>query len=482
MNKFNEIYRPQYHFSAEKSWLNDPNGLVYYQGEYHLFYQNNPFEDHWGPMYWGHAVSNDMLHWKHLPVALEPDELGTIFSGCCVVDKDDVSGLFDGGSGLIAFYTAHKDVFEKHPIETQCLAYSKDKGRTWIKYENNPIILPPDTPDAFDFRDPKVIYDEENKRFIMALGGGFYRFYKSTDLIHWDLMCETKLFEEYPDISWLEVENEPNKKELLICQAGFRYFLGHFENDELVIDQSVLSADYSEGCQAAQTYFNIEDGRTIWIAWLRDGSRGPTSPWRCSMSIPKEIKLRKMADGTIRLIQKPIKELETLEEEIYKIADKEVTNNVNILENVKGKQLDIECEINDLSNVNIIDLNFFKSSNGRHGNLRFDLKNHLAFIDYTGVLDPKYEDFQTSFPDYTCPQKIKVRGYCYNAPLKLDGKLKFRVLLDRSSVEVFVENSDVEFTCCCYPCEDGESLELLIDGNCKIDNLSVKKVNSVWEE
>ena len=134
---YNEPYRPQYHFSAPQNWLNDPNGLVYYEGEYHLFYQHNPNDIVWGPMYWGHAVSKDLVHWENLPIALEPDELGTIFSGCCIVDKDDTSGLFGGKSGLIAYYTAHLDRGEKHCIETQCMAYSTDKGRTWIKYSGN---------------------------------------------------------------------------------------------------------------------------------------------------------------------------------------------------------------------------------------------------------------------------------------------------------------------------------------------------------
>jgi len=482
MNKYNEIYRPQYHFSAPDSWLNDPNGLVYFNGEYHFFYQNNPYEDHWGPMYWGHAVSNDMLHWKHLPIALEPDELGTIFSGCCVVDKDDVSKLFDGKPGMIAYYTAHKDIPNKHPIETQCLAYSKDSGRTWIKYAGNPILKAPNTPDAFDYRDPKVIYDEENKRWIMALGGGFYRFYKSTNLIDWELMCETKLFEEFPDIFYLDVENEPGKKELVICQAGFRYYLAHFDNDELIVDQYKLSADYSEGCQAAQTYSNIPDGRTIWVAWLRDGSRGPTSPWRCSMSIPKELKLRKMKDGTIRLVQKPIKELYDLEKEIFNIKNQNVLKNTNVLTNLKGKELDIELCASNLENKKL-DLRVFKGSNNRSALIRFDFKNMLAFCDYTGALDPKYDDFQTSFPDYTCPQKIKVRGTCYDAPLNnLEGDLHLRVLIDRSSVEVFVLNTDIEFSFCCYPSIENDQLELVCDEDYTIKELSIRKVESVWEE
>ena len=482
MNKFNDTYRPQYHYSAPENWINDPNGLVFFDGEYHLFCQHNPFANHWGPMYWGHAVSNDMLHWKHLPIALEPDEFGTIFSGCCVVDYEDCSGLFDGKPGLVAIYTAHKDVENKHPIETQCLAYSKDKGRTWIKYENNPIMTPPNTPDAYDYRDPKIIYDKDKKEWLMALGGGFYRFYKSKDLINWNLICETKIFEEFPDIAYLDVENEPGKKYLLIAEAGFRYMLAHFEGNELIVDQGELKADYAEGCQAAQTFFNITDGRTIWMAWLRDGSRGPTSPWRCSYSIPKELKLLKMKDGSIRLIQEPIKELDSLCKNIFSLKDSKVTKYTNVLENVKGRHLDIRVAVKDLENVNVLNLKLFKDENGRHTLVRFDFKQHMMFVDYTGALDPQYDDLQTSFPDYTCPEPIKVRGTCYNAYFEKPEELSFRVLLDRSSVEVFVKDTDLEFSYCCYPRECADGLELTSDGDYTVKQLDVYEVESVWEE
>jgi fructan beta-fructosidase len=159
-NLYKEKYRPQYHFSPEKNWSNDPNGMVYYQGEYHLFYQYNPADVVWGPMHWGHAVSKDLIHWEHLPIALEPDQkLGMIFSGSAVVDKNDTTGFFDGGEGLVAIYTTHLER-EEGPLQQQAIAYSKDNGRSWTKYEGNPVIK---NYGVEDFRDPKVIWHQETE-------------------------------------------------------------------------------------------------------------------------------------------------------------------------------------------------------------------------------------------------------------------------------------------------------------------------------
>lgn len=478
---YNEPYRPQYHFSAPQNWLNDPNGLVYYEGEYHLFYQHNPNDIVWGPMYWGHAVSKDLVHWENLPIALEPDELGTIFSGCCIVDKDDTSGFFDGGSGLIAYYTAHLDRGEKHCIETQCIAYSKDKGRTWIKYSGNPIITPPGTPDDYDFRDPKVVWDEENNQWLMALGGGFIRFYRSTDLINWEFMSQSLIFEEFPDIFKLEVENEPGNRKWVLALAGFRYYIGRFEEGRFIIEQSVLSGDYAVGCQAAQTYSNMPDGRTVWIAWMRDGSRGPTDPWRCCMTVPKELSLRRMADGTIRLIQKPVAELEQLRSPLMHIENKAFAPNENILAGLAGKELDMEAEISGLTGARQLELKLFVGED-QQTLIRVDFESGHVFADYTGAHIPALRDKQTAFENnyYTVPERVKLRGYCYNAPFTPGDKIRFRVLCDRSTVEFFIPDTDVEFSFCVYPTQDADAVSLCCNTGCTVDKIDVYRMESVW--
>lgn len=479
---YNEPYRPQYHFSAPQNWLNDPNGLVYYEGEYHLFYQHNPNDIMWGPMYWGHAVSRDLVHWENLPIALEPDALGTIFSGCCIVDENDTSGFFGGKSGLIAYYTAHLDRGEKHCIETQCMAYSCDKGRTWIKYSGNPVILPPDTPDAYDFRDPKVVWDEESRQWIMALGGGFIRFYCSKNLIDWTPMSETLFFEEFPDIFRLPVENEPATKKWVLALAGFRYIIGRFENGRFIAEQPELCADYAKGCQAAQTYANMPDGRTVWIAWMRDGSRGPTDPWRCCMTVPKELSLCRVEDGTIRLIQKPVAELETLRENVLSIHNQAFCAGSEILEDLSGKELDIEAEISGLSGAKQMELKLFVGE-GQQTLIRIDFESRHIFADYTGAHIPALRDKQTSFEGnyYTVPERVKLRGFCYNAPFIPGDTLKFRVLCDRSTVEFFLPGTDVVFTFCVFPTQDADSISLRCDSDCTVNRLDVYKMKGVWQ-
>src|SRR5699024_175135 len=178
-------YRPHLHFAPEKNWMNDPNGMVYFEGEYHLFFQHNPNDSVWGPMHWGHAVSKDLINWEELPIALCPDENGTIFSGSAVVDWNNTTGFFPKDPGLVAIFTHHKDgEGGRPPKQTQSLAYSHDKGRNWIKYQGNPVL---NHESKIDFRDPKVFWHHNSKKWIMSLATGqTISFYSSSNLIDWE--------------------------------------------------------------------------------------------------------------------------------------------------------------------------------------------------------------------------------------------------------------------------------------------------------
>ncbi|NNF34850.1 MAG: glycoside hydrolase family 32 protein, partial [Saprospiraceae bacterium] len=185
---YSEQYRPQFHFSPESNWMNDPNGMVYYEGEYHLFYQYYPDSNVWGPMHWGHAVSTDMVHWEHLPIALYPDSLGLIFSGSAVIDWNNTSGFgSESNPPMIAIFTHHLMEGEKagrNDFQYQSIAYSLDKGRSWTKYEGNPVVP---NPGIRDFRDPKVIWDEENTQWVMTFAAyDKVRFYTSKDMKEWE--------------------------------------------------------------------------------------------------------------------------------------------------------------------------------------------------------------------------------------------------------------------------------------------------------
>ena len=249
-----EEHRPVYHFTPDSMWMNDPNGMVYYEGEYHLFYQHYPEKTVWGPMHWGHAISRDLVNWTHQPIALFPDEHGLIFSGSAVVDWQNTSGF---GSKehppLVAIYTYHnmkREQLGENDFQTQGIAFSKDKGRTWEKYELNPVL---DNPGIRDFRDPKVIWHEATNQWIMVLAGGDrIHFYHSSNLKEWEKSSEFGLGWgnqgrpwECPDLFPLKIEDSEEEKWVLIVSigsgasnggSGTQYFIGNFDGKTFTLD------------------------------------------------------------------------------------------------------------------------------------------------------------------------------------------------------------------------------------------------------
>ena len=330
---FDEPLRPQFHFTPPRYFMNDPNGLVHYQGEYHLFYQHNPFGETWGHMSWGHAVSRDMLHWQHLPVALEEDNGIMIFSGSAVVDRDNTSGLCRPSgadrSCLIAIYTGHRK-----DRQTQNIAFSNDRGRTWTKYAGNPVI----DLELKDFRDPKVIWHEPTKRWVMVTvlaDQHRVRFFGSRDLKKWDTLSDfgpagaTGGVWECPDlfplpldgntrdVRWvLDVDINPGA---VAGGSGGQYFVGTFDGQTFVNgnpSDRVLWAEHGKDFYATTSFADLPAGdrRRIWMGWISNwlyANDEPTVTWRGAQSVPREVTLRTVPDG-IRLVQTPIAELDTL--------------------------------------------------------------------------------------------------------------------------------------------------------------------------
>ncbi|MHC4110677.1 MAG: twin-arginine translocation signal domain-containing protein, partial [Planctomycetota bacterium] len=258
-NLYNEKYRPQFHFTPRKNWTNDPNGLVFYKSEYHLFFQHNPTGINWGNMTWAHAVSTDLIHWKQLPNAIEPDELGTIFSGSAVVDWKNTSGFKTGAeSVLVAFYTSAGSHAPKKVPFTQSIAYSNDRGRTWIKYKNNPVI----GHIRANNRDPKVIWHEPTKTWIMALflDKNDFVLYSSKNLKEWSRFQDVKLpgSSECPDFFPLAVDGNPAKTRWVFWGGNGRYLLGTFDgrkfNQQAGPFESRVGNFY-----ASQTYSDIPE-------------------------------------------------------------------------------------------------------------------------------------------------------------------------------------------------------------------------------
>jgi sucrose-6-phosphate hydrolase SacC (GH32 family) len=326
-----EPLRPRFHFTPPKNFMNDPNGLVFLDGEYHLFYQHNPEGDRWGHMSWGHAVSRDLLRWEHLPLALREENGIMVFSGSAVVDAANTSGLCgaSGGSCLVAVYTGHG-----HGKQTQNLAVSLDRGRTWKKYDGNPVLdLSRD-----DHRDPKVFWHAAAKRWIMVsvlADERKIRFFASPDLKRWEALGDfgpagatggawecPDLFPlavdgKADDVRWvLDVDLNPGGR---VGGSGAQYFVGRFDGRRFVNenpDDLILWVDHGKDFYASLSFANLppSDARRLWIGWMGNwlyAEVEPTSPWRGVQSLPRELGLRTTPDG-VRLVQSPVRELASL--------------------------------------------------------------------------------------------------------------------------------------------------------------------------
>lgn len=317
-----EQLRPRFHFTPQRNWINDPNGLVYYEGEYHLFYQYNPHGNEWGHMSWGHAVSPDLVRWTELPVAM-PEKDYMIFSGSAVVDWNNSSGLGDGTSPpLIALYTAY---YQGSSLQMQHLAYSHDKGRSWTDYPANPVI----DRRIEHFRDPKVFWHEPSGAWVMTVAlarSHKVAIYRSANLIDWQLASEfgpcglTSGQWECPDLIELPVEGGEGTiwmlkvdvdKDVVGSASGAQVFFGTFDGSLFVPEnEDGLLADRGADFYAAQSWSDLPDSHRapVWLAWMSNHQSGhnyPTHPWRGTMTVPRSLSARKLGCGW-QLIQRPV--------------------------------------------------------------------------------------------------------------------------------------------------------------------------------
>lgn len=304
---YRERYRPQVHYTQKRGWNNDPNGLIYYEGEYHLFYQHNPYEREWENMTWGHAVSSDLVHWQELTPALHPDQLGTMFSGSAVIDYENTSGFgTKNNPAMVAFYTADGK------RQTQCVAYSLDKGRTWTKYEGNPVIDSGEKWETRDTRDPKVFWYAPKGHWVMVLNErDGHSIYNSNDLKTWQFKSHTTGFWECPELFELAVDGNPENKKWVMYGASGTYMIGEFDGERFTPEAGKFC--YVRGnIYAAQCYNNIpaEDGRTIQVGWGQINH--PHLPVNGMMTFPTELTLRTTRNG-LRLYSYPVRELTKLQ-------------------------------------------------------------------------------------------------------------------------------------------------------------------------
>ena len=442
---YKEAYRPQFHFTPKTNWTNDPNGLIHYKGEFHLFFQHNPFGIDWGNMTWGHAVSPDLVHWKQLPHALHPDELGTIFSGSGVVDWNNTGGFQTGDEAvLVNFYTSAGSHAPEPVPFTQSIAYSNDRGRSWTKYEGNPVI----GHIVGSNRDPKVVWHEPTQKWVMALylDKNDYALFGSTNLKEWTRLSDLQIPDtECPDIFELPVDGDDENTRWVFWGAAGKYYVGDFDGTTFTPEGDAHRADYGANFYAAQTWSDIpaSDGRRIQIAWM-SGSKPPNMPFNQQMSFPCELTLRTTSEG-IRLHREPVAEIETLHAYTHAWSNIALKPGEDLLAGLTGELFDIRAEValNGASAVG------FKI---RGEDVRYDVaEKQLTFLERSGPLVPQ------------------------------DGKIRLHVLVDRISIEAFGNNGELSMTSYFLPELDNADIGIYAEGGtATLVSLKVHELKSAW--
>ncbi len=436
---YKETNRPQYHFTTRRGWINDPNGLIYLDGEYHLFYQHNPYERDWENMHWGHAVSPDLLHWTELPTALHPDSIGTMFSGSAVMDYGNDSGFGTTDTpAMVVAYTA-----ETGERQVQCIAYSLDHGRTFTKYAANPVIDSKEKWNSRDTRDPKLLRYGDHWVMVLNERDG-HSFYTSTNLRDWTYKSHIAGFWECPDLFELPVDGDPANTMWVLYGASGTYMLGDFDGERFTPRSGKHC--YARGTlYAAQTFSNIPvaDGRRIQMAWSRIGHPGMN--FNGMMLLPTELSLRTTKDG-VRLVSVPVKEVESLCTPVGKWSDLSQGEANAVMEPfASADRLRIRATL--------------KLSHATDGRITLAGQNLLDY-DLNGNT---------------------VNGWFYSPQDPTSTEISADIYIDRTSVEVFVDGGLHSFSMPRHlPAGKREGF-LFHGNNVTVRSLEVFDVASVWK-
>ncbi len=473
---YTEQYRPQFHFSPAINWCNDPNGLVYNNGIYHLFYQHNPFGNQWGHMTWAHATSKDLIRWKHLPIAI-PEENGImIFSGTCVVDKNNTSGFGkDGKIPMVAVYTGHIE----NKNQSQQIAYSLDYGITWTKYANNPVL----DLHKVDFRDPKIFWYEPKKYWVMSVMlpvEHVVQFYSSKNLKDWKHLSDfgpagdTSGVWECPDLTAVPVEGMPGKKKWLLqmsMNATMQYFVGEFDGEKFINEtpsNNILRPDYGPDYYAAIAYNQLPATHLpTAIGWVNNWNYAndiPTTPWKSAMALPRNLSVKKTGDEWI-LIQKPVTVLNNLRKKLFKSAGIIVADK-NILP-VKSNQFELQVDIEPAANatcglkIAAGDNNYFE--------IGYDATTKVFYIDRSKSGNISFNDnFKKSL---RFEKSIALKN----------NKIHLQVFYDNSIAEIFVNDGEAVFTAQLFPVAGDTGIALFNSGSkSKFGHLQIWEMKSVW--
>ncbi|WP_367388843.1 glycoside hydrolase family 32 protein [Lewinella sp. LCG006] len=501
---YQEQHRPQLHFSPPTQWMNDPNGMVFFDDEYHLFYQYYPDSTVWGPMHWGHAVSKDLTHWEHLPIAIAPDEKGYIFSGSAVVDWDNTSGFSkDGEPPLVAIFTYHDPEGEKSgaiDFQSQAIAYSNDRGRTWTKYENNPVVP---NPGIRDFRDPKVIWDADNDQWVMVLAAqDQVMFYTSKDLKAWRYLSQFGKNRgahggvwECPDLFPVTISGTGARKWVLLVSinpggpnggSATQYFIGDFDGLRFRLDPEFGAemarqakkdstgvaaswVDYGRDNYAGVTWSDLpqEDASRIFMGWMSNWDYAqvvPTALWRSAMTLPRQFQVKETAMGP-RLFQNFVEELRTLRGEQHEVDITASPGNPQDL-GVSPQQLEIILEV----------------ATSNTGSFGFELSNSKGEVYRVG-----YDaDAKAYFSDRTKSGKLdfseKFAPSIHYAPKQLEGVLvNMHLIFDVSSVELIADDGLTAITDVFFPSEDFTMIRFFKEEEgMGIQRLEVYPLEGIW--
>ena len=473
-----EKFRPIYHHTPAYGWMNDANGLVYKDGEYHLYFQYNPYGSKWGNMHWGHSVSKDLVHWTHEQPAIARDTMGHIFSGSCVVDHNNSAGF--GKDAIIAFYTSHRGLPGNHQRQQQCIAYSLDNGRTYTKYEGNPVVTPFDGLE--NFRDPKVFwYAPQNKWVMIVSADKNMRFYESKDLKKWNYMSEwgagfgpqPNQF-ECPDFFEMAVDgNAQHKKWVMIVNinpgfvyggSGTMYFVGQFDGHKFTCDTApndVKWLDWGKDHYATVTYSNTP-GRVIAMPWMSNWQYAdltPTQQFRSQNALPRELKLYTADNGELLVSAAPVKETEALRNKATDLGAFEGEKQAKI-DNEGAFELDFDLQAGTADKCGVE----IAIAKGEKVSIYYDAKAQRFVMDraesgiteFGNKVEPHQLDNAQSLKRY---KEVTVNyhnafalGTWAPVPIKADTH-HVQIFVDKSSVELFVDGGRIAMTNLVFPNE-----------------------------
>lgn len=480
---YHEMYRPQIHFSPKQHWTNDPNGMVYYKGIYHLFFQYYPDSTIWGPMHWGHATSKDLIHWHQEPIALYPDSLGYIFSGSAVVDYNNTSGFGKNGQvPLVAIFTQSDPKGAKakrNDFQNQSLAYSLDEGKTWIKYGHNPVLK---NPGIIDFRDPKVMWYKPGKKWVMTLATkDRITFYSSHDLKSWkkesefgkDIGAHGGVW-ECPDLFTIEDKGKtiwvlvvnlnpggPNKG------SATQYFLGDFDGNKFIPNSTETKwLDYGPDEYAGVTWSNTGN-RKIFLGWMSNwmyANLVPSVRWRNAMTIPRELHIKHVGKQ-MYVASEPVEELNKIQSNQISLQNVTVAKSIDLTKLTK-KDITIPFRLN-LSLEEVKDFSIILSNNlGEKLVVGFDKNLNQYFIDRTNSGKVNFQNEFTA--KHTAPR------------LTENQKRNISIIIDESSIELFADDGLSVMTAIFFPGKPYNQIKIETETKVVFKKIQYINLESIW--